>query len=52
LHTSEINYFFIENIDTSVKNISLIIKGVEFMVIKENNEENTTLQIKNLQKYC
>lgn len=41
--------FNIPDKETTIKNITLMIKGVEYMLIKENNEQNTDLQIKNLQ---
>ncbi len=47
---SETNHFMIDNLDISVKSIALIITGVEFMLIKEDNVETTTVQIKNLQQ--
>ncbi len=40
--------FVFDDIDSYVKNLSLIIKGIEFMLIKEDNKEITALQIKNL----
>jgi AcrR family transcriptional regulator len=47
---SETSYFRIENLDIAVKNSSLIIKGFEFMLIKEDTHETTLDQINNLQK--
>jgi AcrR family transcriptional regulator len=41
--------FIVKDLDAYVKNISLIIKGIELMLIKEDNKETTSLQIKNLQ---
>ncbi|RLD71638.1 MAG: hypothetical protein DRJ10_19285 [Bacteroidetes bacterium] len=42
--------FIVDDLNTSVKNITLIIKGIEYMLIKENNEETTILHIKNIQQ--
>jgi len=44
------NKLSITDVNTSVKNIMLTIKGIEFMLIKENNEDTTTLHIANLQQ--
>lgn len=49
INASDLNLFLIENVESTVKNITLIIKGVEFMLIKEDNDELTNLQITNLQ---
>jgi AcrR family transcriptional regulator len=48
-NASDQKYFAIENIETSVKNITLLIKGVEFMLVIDDGDESTTIQIKNLQ---
>ena len=37
------------DLNTTVKNVMHTIKGIEYMLIKENNEENTIRQIENLQ---
>jgi len=42
--------FNITEINTSVRNIMLMIKGIEFMLIKENNDNTTIQQIENLQQ--
>ena len=42
--------FFIDDLKTTVKNITLIIKGVEYMLIKDSTEETITLHIKNIQQ--
>lgn len=41
--------FKIQDKEITIKNIMLMIKGVEYMLIKENNEHNNSLQIENLQ---
>lgn len=43
------NAFTIEDIDTSVKSIALVIKGVEFLLLKEDNHTTTKIQLANLQ---
>lgn len=41
--------FAIEDVNTTAKNLSIIIRGIEFILIKEDNEKFTELQIKYLQ---
>lgn len=43
------NLFSIENTDLSAKNIMMLLKGIEFILIKENNDDLTTKHIHNLQ---
>lgn len=38
------------DVNTTVKNIMLMVKGIEYMLIKENNDDSTTLQIANVQQ--
>lgn len=45
----EKNLFAVENTELSAKNILLLIKGIEYILIKENNEELITIHIHNLQ---
>ena len=40
----------ITDVNTSVKNIMLMVKGIEYTLIKENNDETTNLQITNVQQ--
>lgn len=42
--------FQIDDIEITYKNLSVLIRGVEFVLIKENKEELTEAQIKNIQQ--
>lgn len=44
------NKFDLENIEMVIKNLSVLIRGIEFILIKENKEDFTKLQIKSLQQ--
>lgn len=49
-NATKFNSLFTDNVDTTVKNITLVIKGIELMLIREDDEETTAIQIKNLQQ--